>query len=1201
MLSTGHPFINVLGTNPSPNVPISNVFGTNPSPKPLAPGFRFAQQQTPDDEEDVERQNQELKAWNRDLKAEGEGIKWQLREREIAIGDLEAKYATLQGTRDELKEKLTAIKTENATLTRQMAKPEEERTQALVQKIEDLKCELGQSMQETEDVESAKEIELDTMQDLKNQADERVERLQDQCLAAQLTVGIRDEEIKKLKEAVVFRSDGEPYTHVEIEKLKEALVFQGDGKTLYTQELYDLDREINAMVDEGGHRFFNREGKVITQTMIVEMEEARDEWIKENQVLKDRTTELSSQLVCDPDGTLVTQENYDANMKTLGDLRQEIFGNTDGQCQNCLDLQGQNIYFEGEMVTQEQFNATHNAALQAPKHANGATVTQQEWDETYPRALHAPKRDDDALVSQQDWDATYPRALNAPKHGDNAMVSQQEWDETYLRAAQAPKHDDDSAVSQQEWSETFTVASQAAKHGDGSAVSQQEWDETFPRAAQAPKHDDGSAVSQQQWDETSTVASQAAKHGNGAVVAQQEWDDAQTTAAQAAKHTDGTTVTLQQWNETQAKASNAATNEDGTLVTIEQVKQLATQNTELQSKLVLESDDLLLTQPRFNEIWDCGTRLTNERDKLLAKAPKETDGSLVTQDKFNELLNALQGLKQTVDDEKSKVANAARETDGSLVTNERFNDLLQTIRELEKAVEDAKSKVANAARETDGSLVTNERFNDLLQTIRDLEKAVEDAKSKVTDMKSIKEEQEQERTRLTKDLTNANAEISKLKAEPRDFAAETQSLKQSLKQATDDNQQKERHIESLQSSNGELEKENDRLKERGKRDAGDLVKQDSKIKSMTRDYEELNTKFEGRVKKVTALQLKVDKQEEQMFAKDEEIKRANKDADRSYEIEGEARNAKEKVLADNKLLQNEVSKLQAVNKDLETEKARARADLGDARREVDGLLKAMDGLRDDAMSSEKKAEALQDENDKLKLEIQKKANPREPSASSPKFNVTNPDGAIRPDEFPARLPLASIVEHGGDGSGDEDNGNEKASDSPRSKSPPVVQDPSHGAGSPGLMPTLPPTAEAPTDGAAEVSNLPHGPPLHLKWPLLTPCFAQAGGPGIPLTSVAANGNAVGPRSEPPPREGRAPASRMGWKMTLFLFLLLLMFLFFCVSQGVSWWRNAELMGRFDDAARLAMISMDSGGGSGTMWPAWLYDDHVVEIPGGFYG
>jgi len=57
----------------------------------------------------------------------------------------------------------------------------------------------------------------------------------------------------------------------------------------------------------------------------------------------------------------------------------------------------------------------------------------------------------------------------------------------------------------------------------------------------------------------------------------------------------------------------------------------------------------------------------------------------------------------------------------------------------------------------------------------------------------------------------------------------------------------------------------------------------------------------------------------------------------------------------------------------------------------------------------------------------------------------------------------------------------------------------------------------------------------------------------------------------------------------------------CISWGVSWWRKTEMLAGWDDRTRLALISMDAGGGSGTAWPAWLYDDNMEDIPIGFYG
>lgn len=74
--------------------------------------------------------------------------------------------------------------------------------------------------------------------------------------------------------------------------------------------------------------------------------------------------------------------------------------------------------------------------------------------------------------------------------------------------------------------------------------------------------------------------------------------------------------------------------------------------------------------------------------------------------------------------------------------------------------------------------------------------------------------------------------------------------------------------------------------------------------------------------------------------------------------------------------------------------------------------------------------------------------------------------------------------------------------------------------------------------------------------------------------------------------------RLAWVITMLLLIPTLL-------SGLSWFvskqREESLLGRGDDVARLALLSLRAGGGSGASWPGYLYDDKVLTLAGGFYG
>lgn len=163
----------------------------------------------------------------------------------------------------------------------------------------------------------------------------------------------------------------------------------------------------------------------------------------------------------------------------------------------------------------------------------------------------------------------------------------------------------------------------------------------------------------------------------------------------------------------------------------------------------------------------------------------------------------------------------------------------------------------------------------------------------------------------------------------------------------------------------------------------------------------------------------------------------------------------------------------------------------------------------------------------------------------------------------------------------------QASDLPSTKASRSVNVVPKGKGSAASSPNLPTIYEQLSDATTEVNEAVSPPSFDLGGYGFFYQWTQTATP--PTAIVAQHG------------KGAAKIrNTMGRKTKWGLLLFLLMLLFLLVSLAVSQVRKNELLGRRDDLARMAMLSLRAGGGTGTAWPAWLWDDKLVELGGGFY-
>lgn len=482
---------------------------------------------------------------------------------------------------------------------------------------------------------------------------------------------------------------------------------------------------------------------------------------------------------------------------------------------------------------------------------------------------------------------------------------------------------------------------------------------------------------------------------------------------------------------------------------------------------------------------------------------------------------------------------------------------------------------------------------------------LENAKDKDVDLKKSKLDDQEEITRLTEELSSAKVEISKFEATPSDLAAENARLEEAFNRLQDIYKQQGRELEHVETSHGDLETEHKELKDLKQGMLKQIESLQHEVKQVLEKLGKLEQEHSpcGEVKSdLINLQSKFSKLEKQLDGKDKELEKASKDSDDISELKKKILEDQNTVITELKQALTQLSESKEDNQILATGKAQVEANLEEVTQESAGLMKAMNGLRDDITSLEIEFEGLEIENGVLRLKLQKKAGPSDPKALIPEpFPVTY-------SAAPKAL-LDSIAEE------DEDDQGAIAGEEPLASTPTlptVVDDASYEKDEAGV-PVLPHATGTATGNSEEEHTGPGAPEEPVaSTPILPTILDDAsfknGEVDAPVLTAAANSNGEETASGAPltivPHQNHnqrpSATSGLGWKVNGLLWLLLLL-LFFGVSLGVSWWRRTELLGRGDDLARLALISLRAGGGTGTAWPAWLYDDEVAEIVGGFYG
>jgi len=623
--------------------------------------------------------------------------------------------------------------------------------------------------------------------------------------------------------------------------------------------------------------------------------------------------------------------------------------------------------------------------------------------------------------------------------------------------------------------------------------------------------------------------------------------------------------------------------------------------------------------------------------------PKRENGTIVDQPGYEEEVkvrkNVIAQLQLTITEEKAKVADLELSKKEDEEVNNRLKVELQSARDESKSARDENTDMMKLKVEEE-------------QGKKSLTEELTSARDKNADMKKSKAEDEEEIARLTEELSSAKDKISKLEAAPPNFAAEIQRLEDSLARVTEVSKQRGQQIERLDSTIADLTKEIQQKDDQNE----ELYDEREVARSDLRKALDRHGKFRqehsscGKSKsELISMRSKFSKLEKQLDQRDETVEKARKEAEEMYEQKEKVLDTQNATLAEAKQLQDQLSQSEKDNEILRTGKAEVEANLEAVNQESAGLMKAMDGLNDDIKSMEKEAEAREEENHKLRAKVQKKADPSEPKAPTPRFTATDASAqkplldniaeedddnqiVVTGGEFVASTPILPTLmddashENGEAGAAALPHAIGTAADDTPTL-PTVTDDASHPHVLPhatgttaGDTPTLPTVMDSASheNGGADAPALPHGTGTAAGDTPILPTVVddasyengEAGAPALPHAAGTAAGDSNGLGTAPgapttivPDQiqtEHPSATSGLGWKFNG-LFWLLLLLLFFGVSMGVSWWRRTELLDRGDDLARLAFLSLRAGGGTGTAWPAWLYDDDLVEIVGGFYG
>ena len=654
-------------------------------------------------------------------------------------------------------------------------------------------------------------------------------------------------------------------------------------------------------------------------------------------------------------------------------------------------------------------------------------------------------------------------------------------------------------------------------------------------------------------------------------------------------------------------------------------QQTEKENTDLKTKIITTEDGSELSQAVFNQIVQAkeasdkkcvefeknavkyldGSKVSQEEFDGINKAARENyavkhhDGSRLTQDLYNLIIQAGKELQE----------NAAKKPDGTMLSQEEYEKLLQDYKKLSEEKADVQKKcndleqdvqrlqteshelkqhvkeLETASGTQDRRIHTLEKQSDvdnkeLERQKKDLvlkdqklhekeqqlkeqgrklterEQTLEDGKVEYTNLKTRLDQETKQHDTLKDQHAKAEDELAKLRDGPPDLAADKQRLKKDLTRSASLTKKQDQEIETLEGSHGELvtklaEAEASKL---------ELEQQLARRELYIKKADEENSKIKLEHRKCTGLKESLDKEIKDLAMnlrrKGLEANSCSSEATRWSGIAKERKvlltTATEKV----KELEKKLSKLQGEKRTLENRKDEIEDELEEVRENAENLLKVTADLKKDAKSCEKVMKTKEQEIVKLKSRLERIVDPKDPAALIP-ITVTDPAGQK------SRLTLTDTA---------------------------------------GQKPQLTPITEEDEEDDVQVNKIPK--------PNDVADRADESAASLPvlsneeeMTSRKSTDASATSAIEPVLRQDkrREAGCASARKANIACLVLVLLLVFFGVSMLVTWWRKYELLSRGDNYARLAMLSLRAGGGTGTAWPSWLYDDELVEVAGGLYG
>ena len=629
-----------------------------------------------------------------------------------------------------------------------------------------------------------------------------------------------------------------------------------------------------------------------------------------------------------------------------------------------------------------------------------------------------------------------------------------------------------------------------------------------------------------------------------------------------------------------------------------------------------------------HEVATLQETISQQRDRIAALEVEAKNQDQLVRDQAKDQLNTVQ---QQAEDQLNAVKNQAEEQIGSLQNTivEQRARLAQAEVEAKEADEQVTQLRQTVAEEQEGKKRALDEAAKLAQKAKEADEEVTQLRQTVAEAQDEKKKALDEVAKLHESVNEKDKEISQGKEEAKK-TAETHAMllnehntRTGITKLQDKISEHETQASITKQDLDKIKKDHERLEDRHKKSQDeikglrdDLLQEQkeaklsaSKYTSLKGQYDNLNEELETTETDKNKLSSELDETREAKNALVKELKDAN-----LYIENAEKQMTSGSHQGPKPLVGSIVKKIGDLEKDLQKKSSEVRL-VSDER---DELFKELEEMKNSPYSAENYVTGLEAENRRLKdsnAELQQNVATFKTSNAELQENVATLEGQCADHIQESKNLVKSLDDSKVSEEHWKNTYDRKEKEAKRlrvrlEKSTGAVQDSyesddGHGDGNADKDASKVEEGPATTRPETVVVDT-----IYQNAPMVPDRAASAPILGVELEGLADEGDFT-PDEQLPVQSGIsetpvAPAptaarSKMSIVRKSAFVLVLLAILFLGFALIVSYYRKEKLLGRGDESARLAWNSYRAGGGTGTAWPSWLWDDELVTVPGGFYG